>query len=109
MCETALLTDRLEPTNEPYAIAKIAGIKLVKVSIVIMGRVMVLIIGVLCRRTCMVREITITQKIANVIPALIRRFHEAKNSGKPWQTFGAVGNLGASFFMLTTWRMPART
>lgn len=28
MTESALLTDRLEPTNEPYAIAKIAGIKL---------------------------------------------------------------------------------
>ena len=28
MSETALLTGRLEPTNEPYAIAKIAGIKL---------------------------------------------------------------------------------
>jgi GDP-L-fucose synthase len=28
MSETSLLTDTLEPTNEPYAIAKIAGIKL---------------------------------------------------------------------------------
>ena len=28
MAETALLTANLEPTNEPYAIAKIAGIKL---------------------------------------------------------------------------------
>ena len=28
MSETTLLTGRLEPTNEPYAIAKIAGIKL---------------------------------------------------------------------------------
>ena len=28
MAEDALLTGKLEPTNEPYAIAKIAGIKL---------------------------------------------------------------------------------
>ena len=40
MAETSLLTDTLEPTNEPYAIAKIAGIKAADEGLAVAGSVM---------------------------------------------------------------------
>ena len=74
MSEEALLTGLLEPTNEPYAIAKIAGIKLCESY---------------SRQHCVdYRSVMPTNLYgpkdnfhpnnSHVIPALIRRFHEAK-------------------------------
>ena len=54
MREESLLTGPLEPTNEPYAIAKIAGIKLCESLIGSMERTF----EVLCLRTYMARETT---------------------------------------------------
>ena len=56
MKEEQLLTGKLEQTNELYAIAKIAGIKCVKVIIDSIERVIILIIDVLCQLTLWTRR-----------------------------------------------------
>lgn len=102
MREDALLTDTLEATNEPYAIAKIAGIKL-------------------CEsynrqydtdfRSVMPTNLygvgdNFHAENSHVIPALIRRFHEAKinnepevivwGSGKPMREFLYVDDMASA-------------
>lgn len=79
MSETALLTGTLEPTNEPYAIAKIAGIKLCESYNRQYGR---------DYRSVMPTNLygpgdNYHPENSHVIPALIRRFHEAKVSNAP--------------------------
>ena len=63
MKEEQLLTGKLEQTNEPYAIAKIAGIKLCESYNRQYRRVIILIIDVLCQPTSMDQETIIIQKI----------------------------------------------
>ena len=73
MKEEDLLTGMLEPTNEPYAIAKIAGIKICESY----NRQY----GVDYRRvmpTNLYGQMTISTDNSHVIPAMMRRFHEAK-------------------------------
>jgi GDP-L-fucose synthase len=77
MAESALLTGPLEPTNEPYAIAKIAGIKLCESFNRQYGR---------DYRSVMPTNLygpgdNYHPENSHVIPALIRRFHEAKVNG----------------------------
>jgi GDP-L-fucose synthase len=77
MREDALLTGTLEPTNEPYAIAKIAGIKLCESYNRQYGT---------DYRSVMPTNLygpgdNYHPENSHVIPALIRRFHEAKASG----------------------------
>jgi len=79
MCESALLTGTLEPTNEPYAIAKIAGIKLCESYNRQYG---------VDYRSVMPTNLygpsdNYHPENSHVIPALIRRFHEAKVLNKP--------------------------
>jgi GDP-L-fucose synthase len=79
MAEDALLTGTLEPTNEPYAIAKIAGIKMCESYNRQHGR---------DYRSVMPTNLygpgdNYHPENSHVIPALIRRFHEAKLSGEP--------------------------
>ncbi|EFH6991129.1 GDP-L-fucose synthase [Escherichia coli] len=79
MNESALLTGILEPTNEPYAIAKIAGIKLCESYNRQYGR---------DYRSVMPTNLygindNFHPENSHVIPALMRRFHEAKESGAP--------------------------
>ena len=74
MREDALLTGPLEPTNEPYAIAKIAGIKLCESYHRQYGR---------DYRSVMPTNLygpndNYHPKNSHVVPALLRRFHEAK-------------------------------
>lgn len=81
MREEALLTGKLEPTNEPYAIAKIAGIKLCESY----NRQYGASHG-LDYRSVMPTNLygpgdNYHPLNSHVIPALIRRFHEAKVSG----------------------------
>lgn len=83
MSESALLTGPLEPTNEPYAIAKIAGIKLCESY----NRQYGASHGV-DYRSVMPTNLygpgdNYHPTNSHVIPALIRRFHEAKVSGAP--------------------------
>ena len=63
MKEEQLLTGKLEQTNEPYAIAKIAGIKLCESYNRQYREVIILIIDVLCQQTSMDQETIIIQKI----------------------------------------------
>jgi len=77
MREEALLTDTLEATNEPYAIAKIAGIKLCESYNRQYGR---------DYRSVMPTNLygendNFHPENSHVIPALMRRFHEAKGRG----------------------------
>jgi GDP-L-fucose synthase len=79
MQENALLTGLLEPTNEPYAVAKIAGIKLCESYNRQYGR---------DYRSVMPTNLygendNFHPHNSHVIPALIRRFHEAKQAQQP--------------------------
>ena len=83
MSEDALLTGKLEPTNEPYAIAKIAGIKMCESYNRQYGKSH----GV-DYRSVMPTNLygpgdNYHPDNSHVIPALIRRFHEAKVSNAP--------------------------
>ena len=75
--EDALLTGTLEPTNEPYAIAKIAGIKLCESYNRQHGT---------DYRSVMPTNLygpgdNFHPENSHVLPALIRRFHEAHEAG----------------------------
>ncbi|OYY21090.1 MAG: GDP-fucose synthetase [Polynucleobacter sp. 24-46-87] len=83
MSEDALLTGKLEPTNEPYAIAKIAGIKMCESYNRQYGQSH----GV-DYRSVMPTNLygpgdNYHPENSHVIPALIRRFHEAKVNNLP--------------------------
>jgi GDP-L-fucose synthase len=102
MREEALLTGTLEPTNEPYAIAKIAGIKLCE--------------SYNRQHGCDYRSVMPTNlygpgdnfhpENSHVIPALLRRFHEAVQggaqevviwgSGTPMREFLHVDDMAAA-------------
>lgn len=107
MREDALLTGTLEPTNEPYAIAKIAGIKLCESYNRQYGT---------DYRSVMPTNLygpgdNFHPENSHVLPALIRRFHEAAQdgreevviwgSGKPMREFLHVDDMAeASLFVL---------
>jgi GDP-L-fucose synthase len=83
MSEDALLTGKLEPTNEPYAIAKIAGIKLCESYNRQYGKS-----HGIDYRSVMPTNLygpgdNYHPENSHVIPALIRRFHEAKIANAP--------------------------
>ena len=106
MAEEALLTSPLEPTNEPYAIAKIAGIKLCESYNRQHG----------ASHGLQYRSVMPTNlygpgdnyhpENSHVIPALLRRFHEAKvagqrevtlwGSGKPRREFLYVDDMASA-------------
>lgn len=75
--EEALLTGLLEPTNEPYAIAKIAGIKLCEAYRAQYGCEFISVMP----SNLYGYDDNYHPDNAHVLPALIRRFHEAKVSG----------------------------
>ena len=105
--ETSLLKGRLEPTNEPYAISKIAGIKLCESYNRQFGR---------NYRSLMPTNLygpndNFHPTGSHVLPALIRRFHESKvngitevyvwGSGNPLREFLHVDDLAsACLFMM---------
>jgi GDP-L-fucose synthase len=106
MSEDALLTGVLEPTNEPYAIAKIAGIKLCESYNRQYGQIH----GV-DYRSVMPTNLygpgdNYHPENSHVIPALIRRFHEAKvneaasviiwGTGEPKREFLYVDDMAAA-------------
>ena len=93
MTEDALLTGPLEPTNEPYAIAKIAGIKLCESYNRQHG---------MDYRSVMPTNLygpgdNYHPENSHVIPALIRRFHEAKVAGKPEVAIWGTGTPRREF------------
>ena len=97
MAEDALLTGTLEPTNEPYAIAKIAGIKLCESYNRQYGQSH----GV-DYRSVMPTNLygpgdNYHSENSHVIPALIRRFHEAKAANAPTVTIWGSGTPRREF------------
>ena len=102
MQEDALLTGKLESTNEPYAIAKITGIKLCESYHRQYGR---------DYRSVMPTNLygpgdNFHPENSHVVPALMRRFHEAKEagdqivtvwgSGKPMREFLHVDDMASA-------------
>jgi GDP-L-fucose synthase len=97
MAEDALLTGTLEPTNEPYAIAKIAGVKLCESY----NRQYGVSHGV-DYRSVMPTNLygpgdNYHPENSHVIPALIRRFHEAKVANAPTVTIWGSGTPRREF------------
>lgn len=95
--EDALLTGKLEPTNEPYAIAKIAGIKMCESYNRQYGQSH----GV-DYRSVMPTNLygpgdNYHPENSHVIPALIRRFHEAKVSHAPEVVIWGTGTPKREF------------
>ena len=110
MSESALLTGTLEPTNEPYAIAKIAGIKLCES----FNRQYGVSHGI-DYRSVMPTNLygpndNYDLEKSHVLPALIRKFHEAKiagnqeveiwGTGSPLREFLHVDDLADACFYL---------
>ena len=97
MSEDALLTGKLEPTNEPYAIAKIAGIKMCESYNRQYGQSH----GV-DYRSVMPTNLygpgdNYHPENSHVIPALIRRFHEAKLAHAPEVVIWGTGTPKREF------------
>jgi len=85
--EDYLLTGTLEPTNEPYAIAKIAGIKMCEAYREQYG---CNFISVMPTNLYGVND-NYHPENSHVLPALIRRFHEAKINGSAEVTIWGTG------------------
>ena len=104
--ESALLTGELEPTNEPYAIAKIAGLKLVEAYRKQYGHKW---ISAMPTNLYGPRD-NFDLESAHVLPALIHRFHSAKvnnvpevaiwGDGTPLREFLHVEDLASACLML---------
>jgi len=97
MNEDALLTGKLEPTNEPYAIAKIAGIKLCESYNRQYGQS-----HGIDYRSVMPTNLygpgdNYHSENSHVIPALIRRFHEAKIGNVPEVVIWGTGTPRREF------------
>jgi GDP-L-fucose synthase len=75
--EEYLLTGTLEPTNEPYAIAKIAGIKLCEAYRAQYGANFISVMPT----NLYGKGDNYDPQNSHVLPAMIRKFHEAKISG----------------------------
>ena len=88
-----LLTGPLEPTNEWYAIAKIAGIKLVQAYRQQYGFHAISLMPT----NLYGPEDNFDLKESHVLPALIRKFHEAKQSGSPEVVLWGTGSARRDF------------
>jgi len=91
--EDALLTGLLEPTNEPYAIAKIAGIKLCDAYRAQYGCNFVSVMPT----NLYGPHDNYHPQNSHVLPAMIRRFHEAKQTGEPAVTIWGTGTPRREF------------
>ena len=94
MAEDALLTGSLEPTNEWYAIAKIAGIKLCQAYRKQYG---VDFISAMPTNLYGSHD-NFDLQSSHVIPALMRKCHEAKQNGSQYGSLG-VGQGNARICM----------
>jgi GDP-L-fucose synthase len=104
--ESALLTGPLEPTNEAYAIAKIAGIKLCQAYAREYGETFISIMPT----NLYGPNDSFDLETSHVLPALLRKTHEAKTrhdtklvvwgSGKPRREFLHVDDLASACLLL---------
>lgn len=95
--EAALLTGTLEPTNEPYAIAKIAGIKLCESYNRQYGDSHGVDYRCVMPTNLYGPGDNYHSENSHVLPALIRRFHEAKVSGAKTVTLWGTGKTRREF------------
>ena len=111
--EEMLLSGYLEPTNEAYAIAKIAGIKLCQAHFKQHG---CRFISVMPTNLYGIGD-NYHSENAHVLPALLRRFHEAKENyleevviwgtGTPLREFMFADDLGAAcYFLMQRYEKP---
>lgn len=109
--EDYLLTSELEPTNEPYAIAKIAGLKLCENYNLQYGTSFISAMPT----NLYGPEDNYDLHTSHVLPALIRKFHEAKKNqdksvtiwgtGKPLREFMHVDDVAAAcIFLMNTYK-----
>ncbi len=91
--EAYLLTGPLEPTNEPYAIAKIAGIKLCETYRHQYGCNFVSVMPTNLYGT----NDNYDLQNSHVLPALLRKFHEAKLEQKPYVEVWGTGTPKREF------------
>jgi GDP-L-fucose synthase len=106
MKEEYLMTGPLEPTNEPYAIAKIAAIKLCRYYNEQYGTNFISVMPT----NLYGPEDNFDLETSHVVPALIRKFHEAKaanqktvvlwGSGEPFREFLYVDDLAEACLFL---------
>ena len=101
MSEDKILTDVLEPTNEPYALAKIAGIKLCES----FNRQY----GTDFRSVMPTNLYGMNDKFhednSHVIPSLIHRFHKAKLNSDPKVVVWGTDKSNENLCMLMIWSM----
>jgi GDP-L-fucose synthase len=91
--ESYLLSGELEPTNEPYAIAKIAAIKMCRYY---NDQYRTNYISVMPTNLYGPGD-NFNLQTSHVLPALIRRFHEAKEQGAPYVTLWGTGTPKREF------------
>jgi GDP-L-fucose synthase len=97
MKESALLTGLLEPTNESYAVAKIAGIKLCEAYNREFGRSHDIDYRSIMPTNLYGPGDNYHPENSHVIPALIRRFHEAKLNKSDEVVIWGTGNAKREF------------
>ncbi|MEL7163570.1 MAG: GDP-L-fucose synthase [Bacteroidota bacterium] len=93
LTEDALLTGPLEPTNEPYAIAKITGIKLCDAYRHQYGCDFISVMPT----NLYGPNDNYDLETSHVLPALIRKFHEAKENGEPSVVMWGTGSPKREF------------
>lgn len=93
MAEDALLTSELEPSNEAYAVAKIAGIKLCQSYNRQYGTNFISVMPT----NLYGPEDNFGLENSHVLPALIRRMHDAKRTGAPSVTLWGTGTPRREF------------
>ena len=103
IAEDQLMSGPLEPTNESYAIAKIAGIKLCQAFRRQHGADFISVIPT----NLYGPGDNYHPENSHVVAGLMRRFHQAKLARAPSQRFGEVEPRDASFCSWTTWLMRA--
>jgi GDP-L-fucose synthase len=93
MSEDCLLTGSLEPTNEPYALAKICGIKLCQAYARQYGANFISVMPT----NLYGPEDNFDLQTSHVLPALIHKFHLAKEQGRPHVTLWGTGSAYREF------------
>jgi GDP-L-fucose synthase len=91
--EEYLLTGELEPTNEPYAIAKIAGIKMCESYNRQYGTKYISVMPT----NLYGENDNFDLHTSHVLPALIRKFHEAKENNQPFVEVWGTGKPKREF------------
>ncbi len=93
MSEECLLTGTLEPSNEPYALAKICGIKLCQAYSSQYGANFISVMPT----NLYGPEDNFNLLTSHVVPALLHKFHAAKEQGQPFVTLWGTGSAYREF------------